>query len=438
MSTAEISELLGRISGLNVHQLPMYQQAVIDNNINGMVLTMCDLDDLGKCLQMKFGDWQLFKSAVQALRDAEVFLPGENSAHSIETAAVAPQKARPSLDSNRSIHFSKAEASEKIKRSDIEDSGEQSKRTHVFKRQSSIDAQKEGVSISVAAFDTIKEETETSKMAEQGKLIKRNDSFVEQAMYESGLLHDFVHTFTEAVSEGDESEEDKIEEVEVDIESEVADLNASCASIVKKKPPVQFQLSQSSKEGDDGQPEEAESEEEPLIQTKKSDTSTTSTPTKNIFKSSTPILKLPVLKTPENFENLTPNTQSFPDFTSVQESEVTVHQELQPLIPVPKRPSTCSSLSTGFPVTDLPSDSERVTAKSTESFEMLSVVDETRQSARAEGSKAQCLEESIEQYTRQSLSRDAKHGSSVLQSDDNTRIQMKGLQKDKNTPESFV
>lgn len=420
METQDISELLERISGLNPSQLPVYQQAVLDNNINGTVLTMCDLDDLGKCLQMKFGDWQLFKSAIQSLRDAEAFPSATSSTENMDTGNVT-QKVRSSIDSSKSIQFSKAVLADPRKRMEEEELGTRPKRGTTFKRQASIEISKDGSS-STSAFESIKEETEVvqSTQKDTSKSMTRKDSFVEQAMYESGLLHDFVQTFTEGVSEEDELTDN---ETTSETDKDLIDVNSSCSSIPRKKQPVQFTLSTGSKEGEEAPANDQESEKEPLIQAEKP-----SGPS-SIFSSSTPILKLPVLKTPEGFEKLSPNKKSVPDF----ESEVTVHQELKPLIPVSKKGSVSS---TGF--VTLHPDAENASTKSVQSFEMVSVVDETKDDSKLGAGKGVSLEESIQQFTRKSLSGSQIGLAGSQPVDTSQRIQATGLKKDRNSPESFV
>ena len=433
MSTQDISRLLERISGLNVHQLPMYQQAVLDNNINGAVLNMCDIDELGKCLQMKFGDWQLFKSAIQALRDAEAFPSTRRSAENMEPSKVVQTKGR-SLDSSKSIQFSKPVVNEPTKKGKEDETGARMKRQSSLTRQPSIDTTKDGASSSSGNFAAIKEEdNESMKRVESVTGMSRKDSFVEQEMYESGLLHNFVHTFTEGVSEEDESDNDTTSERDKDL----IDMNSSNSSIPKKNP-VQFQLSLGSRDGDDMHTVDHNSEKEPLIQTKTTKPKGASPG----FPSSTPILKLPILKTPEGFEKLTANKTSFPYLETRQESEVTVHLELQPLIPITKKGSICSGVSGGFDTPQTDPDSVSNTSRSTESFETLAVVDETKdntdRAVRAGSQQRVSLEESIKRYTRDSLSGSQTLLAGSPERDQSQRIEVKGLKKDKNTPESFV
>lgn len=64
-STFQIAEL----EGLDQKQISTYQTIVTENNINGKVLSTCDLSELGHIMAMTFGDWQLFRAWVLAARN---------------------------------------------------------------------------------------------------------------------------------------------------------------------------------------------------------------------------------------------------------------------------------------------------------------------------------------------------------------------------------
>lgn len=73
MTVAEVCELLGKLEGLNMDHVQTYSARLQEHNITGLVLMDCPLDDLRDVLQMRFGDWQLFRSMVLALREADGF-----------------------------------------------------------------------------------------------------------------------------------------------------------------------------------------------------------------------------------------------------------------------------------------------------------------------------------------------------------------------------
>ena len=71
LSVSEVCNLLGNIKGINPIQINAYKSRIVDNNIGGLVLSACDLEELREVLAMKFGDWQLFKSVLIGLRKRE-------------------------------------------------------------------------------------------------------------------------------------------------------------------------------------------------------------------------------------------------------------------------------------------------------------------------------------------------------------------------------
>ena len=48
--------------------MPSYRDRILENNINGRVLITCDMNELREAMQMKFGDWQLFKAWINSSR----------------------------------------------------------------------------------------------------------------------------------------------------------------------------------------------------------------------------------------------------------------------------------------------------------------------------------------------------------------------------------
>ena len=72
MSVDEVCGLLSRLDGLDKSKLRNYMVCFQEHNISGPVLLTCELTDLKPVLQMTFGDWELFRSLVQTLREREV------------------------------------------------------------------------------------------------------------------------------------------------------------------------------------------------------------------------------------------------------------------------------------------------------------------------------------------------------------------------------
>lgn len=71
MTVDDVASQLLEIEGMNEALLQEYKNRLIDNNVHGRVLMACDLNELREAMQMKFGDWQLFKAWILASRNKD-------------------------------------------------------------------------------------------------------------------------------------------------------------------------------------------------------------------------------------------------------------------------------------------------------------------------------------------------------------------------------
>uniref|UniRef100_A0A671YRW0 Kinase D interacting substrate 220 n=1 Tax=Sparus aurata TaxID=8175 RepID=A0A671YRW0_SPAAU len=71
MNTDAVCERVKQIDGIDYSMLPQYTSTIKKANINGRVLSQCNLDELKKEMEMNFGDWQLFRGMVMEQRHAE-------------------------------------------------------------------------------------------------------------------------------------------------------------------------------------------------------------------------------------------------------------------------------------------------------------------------------------------------------------------------------
>lgn len=414
LSTPEVSRLLGRIGGINRQQLSNYQKAVVENNISGLVLSQCDLDDLGKCMDMKFGDWQLFRSAIQALKDAEDCPSQDTSTEKSECLQSATKRRTNSTNetTNRSIHFSESDLVENVPSVDVV---EPSRSRNTFKRQASVDIQKDA---SDPTFDVIEEEEEDDIKATYSRStgsMKRNDSVVAEMMYESDLLHEFMHNFTEneEEDEDDESDEGTIPNRDV---LEMHEMGFESDTDI----PGHFSLSTEQGRYNDDENHSYSldiRETDPLI-----------THVKRVKKSTSlgnpmPILQLPVLRSPKLSQHpITMESHSEPDLLNLQKHTTTsLYQEDQPLLPVTRSLSTTSS---GFDDTGM-----EVTMKSDDSMDYVSVVDETQSEESAQ--------QLIQRVGTSQVSTDNNAGSLVIRSDVQFITHKEG-NKNGNSPVNFV
>ncbi|XP_064467128.1 kinase D-interacting substrate of 220 kDa B-like isoform X2 [Ornithodoros turicata] len=71
LSVDGVQRLLAGLEGIDKAQVPAYQKTLAQHNIHGQVLLTCNITELRSVLNMSFGDWELFKMAVLALREQE-------------------------------------------------------------------------------------------------------------------------------------------------------------------------------------------------------------------------------------------------------------------------------------------------------------------------------------------------------------------------------
>ncbi|XP_028993933.1 kinase D-interacting substrate of 220 kDa B isoform X1 [Betta splendens] len=90
MGTDAVCERLKQIDGVDGAMLSQYTATIKKANINGRVLSQCNLDELKKEMEMNFGDWQLFRGMVMEQRHAEsqALLQDESRAASEQGSSV--------------------------------------------------------------------------------------------------------------------------------------------------------------------------------------------------------------------------------------------------------------------------------------------------------------------------------------------------------------
>uniref|UniRef100_A0A8C0QSG5 Kinase D-interacting substrate of 220 kDa n=1 Tax=Chelonoidis abingdonii TaxID=106734 RepID=A0A8C0QSG5_CHEAB len=79
MNVEAICEKLKQTEGLDQSMLPQYSATIRKANINGRVLAQCNIDELKREMNMNFGDWHLFRSAVLEMRNTENQVVHEDS-----------------------------------------------------------------------------------------------------------------------------------------------------------------------------------------------------------------------------------------------------------------------------------------------------------------------------------------------------------------------
>uniref|UniRef100_A0A672SR19 Kinase D interacting substrate 220 n=1 Tax=Sinocyclocheilus grahami TaxID=75366 RepID=A0A672SR19_SINGR len=92
LSIDGVCEKLRQIQGLDSSMLEQYIGTIKKANVNGRVLSQCNLDELKKEMNMNFGDWHLFRSMVLEQRHVEnQLLRDESGACSEQGSSVLTQ-----------------------------------------------------------------------------------------------------------------------------------------------------------------------------------------------------------------------------------------------------------------------------------------------------------------------------------------------------------
>ena len=193
MSVSEVCDLLADLKGLSPSLLTTYQSRVKDNNISGLVLTMCDLADLRPVLDMKFGDWQLFRSAVSSLLehgcsaqpDERDEIPKRETKRKVESSSGCPS----GTDTSFMIPSSSRPA------------GEHSQSIRSFSLP-----ERKGLPSPTAREANGIPRNELQKIRQ--RRMQRNDSIVQQLSYETAILKSAVSGFVEESEEDEEFEAD--------------------------------------------------------------------------------------------------------------------------------------------------------------------------------------------------------------------------------------
>lgn len=86
----DVINLLNHIETMDSSKIAKYQSRLIDLNVTGLVLSICDLDNLQGELEMNFGDFQIFKALILYLRELES-LKMVNLTDSEEIGEISPQ-----------------------------------------------------------------------------------------------------------------------------------------------------------------------------------------------------------------------------------------------------------------------------------------------------------------------------------------------------------
>ncbi|XP_008300102.1 kinase D-interacting substrate of 220 kDa B [Stegastes partitus] len=71
MTTEAVCERVRQIEGIDQNIMGQYTATIRKANVNGRVLSQCNIDELKKEMNMNFGDWQLFRATILDMRHIE-------------------------------------------------------------------------------------------------------------------------------------------------------------------------------------------------------------------------------------------------------------------------------------------------------------------------------------------------------------------------------
>ncbi|XP_069130680.1 kinase D-interacting substrate of 220 kDa B-like isoform X1 [Argopecten irradians] len=241
LSVEEICDLVSNVKGINHSMLETYQACIHDNNVCGLVLSTCDLGELGKVINMKFGDWQLFKSAVISMRKREeelLILEEEQLEGMSSSREVSPEHDQNRTESSQGLGDSETEVIKVVSKASLEDcktksilvtagSVRRKSKPHDVERKKSVQISDDVMfsgyndqgSIGPYRPALIKQDSVYSGHSQQfapsvdngvtsrSQSMLRSDSLARQMEFETGLLHKAMMHFTEEDLE-DSGEED--------------------------------------------------------------------------------------------------------------------------------------------------------------------------------------------------------------------------------------
>ncbi|CAN9507998.1 unnamed protein product [Ophioblennius macclurei] len=94
LTTELVCERVRLIEGIDQSMMGQYSATIRKANVNGRVLSQCDVDELKKEMNMNFGDWQLFRATILDMRHVESQVLREEATSEqgsvVEGRAVAP------------------------------------------------------------------------------------------------------------------------------------------------------------------------------------------------------------------------------------------------------------------------------------------------------------------------------------------------------------
>ncbi|XP_035986448.1 kinase D-interacting substrate of 220 kDa B isoform X4 [Fundulus heteroclitus] len=94
MTTDGVCERVRLTEGIDQSMVAQYTATIKKANVNGRVLSQCNIDELKKEMNMNFGDWQLFRATILEMRHIESQVLHEETASEQGSVVGVPTEAR--------------------------------------------------------------------------------------------------------------------------------------------------------------------------------------------------------------------------------------------------------------------------------------------------------------------------------------------------------
>lgn len=225
--------------------LNQYKHTIQEHNISGPVLESCEIDELKEVMKMSFGDWNMFRSVVLALREQDMQQDVEVADGMDCTRVTFGER-----DVDRTKNVDKKPEQPRVarmvsmpstSREDSIDGGDGASEGSMFMRSVSLNSNVQG--------DTKRRMT-------------RNDSIVQQLLYENKILEEALEEFNEDTEEI--SSDDARIEMKLVTEDIGSSINSLASSRYSTNTPSQTGLYPSVSVANESHDEET-SEQRPLL-----------------------------------------------------------------------------------------------------------------------------------------------------------------------------
>ena len=169
----QVCRLVSSIDGINNSMVETYCSSIVSNNITGKVLLYCQTAELRSVINMNFGDWELFKLVLQAMREDEHSSPPKVDTEPVDDGQDNPINERESREASH----------EKISRSE-------SKYRH-HKHQTAIEKQVAMEEATVSGLlSTLNEEAKEDILLEEINNAKEEADILSQQAFDRQVSHD--------------------------------------------------------------------------------------------------------------------------------------------------------------------------------------------------------------------------------------------------------